>query len=151
MQAHRHANITMSKGHKWQLLRYIRHKHKIFLPKKETIFVSSNAWPCIDERSNSALHNAKWAWKVMPCKGTDTICQGTDIICQGTNMITCSPYLEKTQHISQVIALCIFHGAATIIVLDVWVSSPLQQQLHRFHLHSKQQSQRAGESPDYTV
>ncbi len=72
----------------------------------------------------------------MICQGTDVICQGTDMICQGTDMITCSPYLEKPQHVSQVVALCICHGAATIIVLDVWVSSPLQQQLHRFHLHS---------------
>jgi len=82
----------------------------------------------------------------MPCQGTDMTCQGTDMICQSKNMITCSPYLEKPQHVSQVVALCIFHGAAPIIVLDVWVSTPLQQQLHRFHLHSKQQSQHAGES-----
>lgn len=61
-------------------------------------------------------------------------------------MITCSPYLEKPQHVLQVVVLRICHGTATIIVLDVWVSSPLQQQLHRFHLHSKQQLQHAEDS-----
>jgi len=73
----------------------------------------------------------------MICQGIDIICQGTDMICQGTNMISCSPYLEQPQHVSQAVAKCIFHGAAIIIVLDVWISTPLQQQLHRFHLRSK--------------